>query len=300
MPAYLGNLTDGFALRPYLRLDTGVAGARFDRGAQRWRIDVAGGETVEAQVLVAACGQLSQPVIPRFEGLEDFKGPHWHSARWDHSFPLASSRVGVIGSGASAIQIIPQLAEMVGELRVFQRTPPWIIPRKDRAYTRAERWAFARLPLVRRAYRGYIYLRLESFFLGFGPSNAFALMLENMARRHLGEKVADPELRSRLTPGYRIGCKRILVDDDYYVALQKPGVELVTETIERFVAAGVRTVHGRVHELDAVAFATGFDAQALVAPMHVEGPDGRTLDDIWSDGPEAHLGMTVAGLPNFF
>ena len=302
MLRYLERLTDDFGLRSHLRLGTDVAGARFDSGSRRWRLELDGGEHVEASVLVAACGQLSVPHVPEFEGLDEYRGAHWHSARWDHSFAprIPGARVGVIGSGASAIQIVPRLAGVARELHVFQRTAPWIIPRRDRAYTRAERWLFARFPAWRRAYRSYIYLRLESFFLGFGPSDHFARQLTKMATKHLEEHVADPVLRDELTPRYRIGCKRILVDDDYYDALQKPGVELFTESIERFVPEGVRTADGRVHELDAVVFATGFDSQALVAPMRVEGSDGRTLDDIWSDGPEAHLGMTVAGLPNFF
>jgi cation diffusion facilitator CzcD-associated flavoprotein CzcO len=301
MLRYLERLTDDFGLRPTLRLGTVFTNARYDAASGRWRLELDGGrEEVEASVLVAACGQLSVPTVPHFEGLDDFRGAHWHSARWNHEVPLGDARVGSIGSGASAIQIVPRLAESTGSLRVFQRTPPWIIPRKDRRYTLPERWAFAHLPAWRRLYRSYIYWRLESFYLGLGPSDAFQRMLENMAAKHLEKHVADPGLRARLTPDYRIGCKRILVDDDYYDALQKPGVELVTESIDRFVPEGIRTTDGRVHELDAVVFATGFDAQALVAPMRVEGPDGRTLDDIWAEGPEAHLGMTVAGLPNLF
>src|SRR5262249_27344224 len=152
--------------------------------------------------LVAACGQLSVPTVPRFDGLEEFRGAHWHSARWNHDVPLADARIGLIGSGASAIQIVPRLAVATGGLSVFQRTPPWIIPRKDRPYTLPERWAFERLPAWRRFYRGYIYWRLESFYLGFGPSDAFHRMLENMATKHREKHVADPELRRRLTPGY--------------------------------------------------------------------------------------------------
>src|SRR3954470_9864794 len=216
MLRYLERLTDEFALRDNLRLRSEVTGARFDPETQRWRLELDGREAVEASVLVAACGQLSVPLVPHFEGLEDYRGAHLHSARWDHSFAIPGARVGVIGSGASAIQIIPKLAGVAGQLRVFQRTPPWIIPRKDRRYTRAERWAFARFPALRRAYRSYIYFRLESFFLGFGPSDMFERMLTKMAAKNLEDHVGDPALRERLTPRYRIGCKRILVDDDYY------------------------------------------------------------------------------------
>src|SRR3954447_23024962 len=226
MLGYLERLTDDFGLRENLRLGTEVAGARFDEASRRWQLDLGGGERVEASVLVAACGQLSVPRVPHFDRLEDCRGAHWHSARWDHSFAIPGARVGVVGSGASAIQIIPQLAGVARELRVFQRTPPWIIPRRDRPYTRPERWLFARLPAWRRAYRAYIYLRLESFFFGFGPSKVMERQLTKMATKHLEEHVADPALRAKLMPDYRIGCKRILVDDDYYDALQRPGAEL--------------------------------------------------------------------------
>jgi cation diffusion facilitator CzcD-associated flavoprotein CzcO len=300
MLGYLERLTDDFGLRSHLRLRTEVANARFDAGEQRWHLELADGEPIAADVLVAACGQLSVPRVPEFAGLDEFRGARWHSARWDHDFDPAGKRVGVIGSGASAIQILPELAGVADRLHVFQRTPPWIIPRKDRPYSAPERWAFARFPALRRLYRRWIYWRLESFFLAFGPSDSFARSMTKMSYKHLEQQIPNAALRERVTPTYRIGCKRILVSDDYYPALQEPGVEVVTESIERFVPEGIVTRDGRVHELDGVCFATGFDSQALVSPMRVEAPDGRTLDDIWAEGPEAHLGVTVAGMPNLF
>ena len=298
MLAYLERLTDEQGLREHLRLGTEVREARFDGG--RWRLELAGAEPLEADVLVAACGQLSVPQVPRFAGVEDYRGPSWHSARWDHSVALDGKRVAVVGSGASAIQIVPELATRARTLHVFQRTPPWMIPRKDRRYTRAERRLFAASPAWRRAYRGYIYWRLESLWSAFTPGTPMSRVLTWMARHQLETQVPDPALRARLLPTYPIGCKRVLVSDDYYPALVTPGVELVTDPIDRFVPEGIRTRDGRVRELDAVVFATGFASQSLVAPMRVVGAGGTTLDERWARGPEAHLGLTVSGFPNLF
>jgi cation diffusion facilitator CzcD-associated flavoprotein CzcO len=206
----------------------------------------------------------------------------------------------VIGTGATSIQIVPALAGVAGRLDVFQRSAPWVVPRKDRAYGRLERAALAHVNLVRQLYRAQIFFRQESFVFGFNPRSPLTKPLTRWAEKHREEQVLDPELRARLTPDYPIGCKRVLVSDDYYPALGRPGVELVTAAIERFVPEGIRLRDGRVLELDAVVFATGFDAQALVAPMRVEGPDGTTLEQAWAGGPQAHLGMTVAGMPNLF
>lgn len=297
---YLDGFAAAHGLTEHLRLGREITGARFDAGRGVWRIEAATGELFEARALVPACGQLSIPQVPDFAGLEDFRGPTWHSARWDHAVDLRGKRVAVVGSGASAVQVIPEVAKVARELRVFQRTPAWLIPRGDRRYTRMERSAFARWPAFRRLNRWIMYWSRESLLLGFRPGTRFARTVTAVARGHLRRQVRDPALRAKLTPDFPIGCKRILLSDDYYPALQQPGVELATQRIDRFVGEGIRTGDGRVHELDAVIFATGFDSQALVAPMRVEGPDGRTLDDVWSGGPCAHRGITVAGMPNLF
>jgi cation diffusion facilitator CzcD-associated flavoprotein CzcO len=183
---------------------------------------------------------------------------------------------------------------------VFQRSAPYLVPRNDRAYGEVERALLQRSDLVRKLYRLKIFLRQESFVFGFNVKSPFAKPLTNWAQGHLEEQVPDPELRARLTPDYPIGCKRVLISDDYYPALQRPDVDLVTEPVDRFVPEGIRLRDGSVRDLDAVVFATGFASQKLIAPMRVTGPDGRTLDDIWAGGPRAHLGMTVAGMPNLF
>jgi cation diffusion facilitator CzcD-associated flavoprotein CzcO len=296
---YFEGFADRHGLRPHLRTSTDVTSATWDEDASEWRLSTADGDEVRARFVAAACGQLSVPHVPAFAGLSDFAGPAWHSASWDHSVDVRGKRVAVIGSGASAIQIVPALAGVASHLSVFQRTPTWIIPRRDRAYTRLERELFARSDVWRRLYRSYLFWRLESFFLGFSPGPA-ARSLTRMAMKHLEDQVPDPALRMLLTPTYPIGCKRVLVSDDYYPALQRPDVSLVTTAIDRFEPAGVRTRDGILHELDAVVWATGFHSQSLVAPMRVAGPGGRTLDELWADGPQAHLGVTVAGMPNLF
>ena len=296
---YFEGFADRHGLRPHLRTSTEVASAEWDASASDWRLQTTGGDEVRARFVAGACGQLSVPHVPAFAGLSDFAGATWHSADWDHSVDVRGKRVAVIGSGASAIQIVPAIAGVASQLVVFQRTPTWIIPRRDRAYTRIERELFARSDLWRRMYRSYIFWRLESFFLGFSPG-PMARSLTRMAMKHLEDQVPDPALRLLLTPTYPIGCKRVLVSDDYYPALQHPDVSLVTAGIDRFEPGGVRTSDGVLHELDAVVFATGFHSQSLVAPMRVVGPDGRSLDDVWADGPQAHLGVTVAGMPNLF
>jgi len=282
--AYLERLVDEHGLRERLRPRTEVRSARFDSDARRWRVDTTAGE-VEARVLVAACGQLSNPYVPRFAGLEDFEGPYWHSSRWDHDFDLRGKRVAVVGTGATSIQIVPALAGVAGRLDVFQRSAPYVVPRGDRAYTRAERRALRRFDLLRRLYRAKTFLRQESFIFGFSPGSPLHKPLTRWAQNHFEEQVTDPELRARLTPDYAIGCKRVLISDDYYPAMQRPDVELVSEPIDRFVPEGIRLRDGSVRELDAVVFATGF------ANAGAGGPDaGR-------GGGRPHARRAVGGRP---
>jgi cation diffusion facilitator CzcD-associated flavoprotein CzcO len=297
---YLERVADEHGLRPHLRLGAEVAAAGFDDDAGHWRLELRDGRALAARVLVAACGQLRVPHVPPFDGLDAFAGPWWHSARWDHGFDPRGKRVAVVGSGATAVQVVPELAQVTARLHVFQRTPAWIIPRHDRAYTRVERRLLGHVAPVRRAFRTALFLRQECFWLGFRPGSAAARALTRLARWRLESQVDDPALRAALTPSYPLGCKRVLVSDDFYPALTRPGVELVTAPIEGFEAGGVRTRDGVLRELDAVVFATGFDSQALVAPMRVEGRGGRSLESCWADGAFAHLGLTVPGFPNLF
>jgi cation diffusion facilitator CzcD-associated flavoprotein CzcO len=297
---YLVRCADKYDVRRHIRFHAGVQRARFDETASLWHVDIAGGERLRARVLVAGCGPLSRPSTPDISGLDSFKGKIFHSSRWDHSFPLDGKRVAVIGTGASAIQIVPAIAPKVERLTVYQRTPPWIVPKPDRAFGPVERALYARVPGLHRMSRYRIYLQRELLGLGFGVEPRILQLAERMARRYLAKSVADRALRARLAPDYRMGCKRILPTNDWYPTLQRPNVELVSDRIERVLPGAVATSDGRTREVDAIVLATGFMASEQVAPFEVRGRDERDLGEEWRDGAEAYLGSTVSGFPNLF
>jgi len=289
---YLERLTREHGLPPHLRLGTEVTEARWDEERRAWRLS-AGGDWIEADVLVPACGQLSRPARPNLPGLDRFPGPVFHSAEWDHDVDLAGKRVAVIGTGASAIQFVPAIADRVAELRVFQRSAPHVIPKPDRAYGR-------RRPGRRAAARAFWTAFFELGALGLTSLRTAALpfRLASAALRRL--QVPDPELRARLTPDHPIGCKRILISSNYYPTLSRPHVHLVTEAIAEVTATGLRTADGTEHPADVIILGTGFRATDFLAPMKVFGPGGRELSQEWRDGARAHLGITVPGFPNLF
>ena len=282
------------------RLRTEVTAARWDGAV--WRLDIAtddgpaAGE-LEADVLVSACGQLSRPVLPAIPGLGSFAGPAFHSARWDHSVDLAGRRVAVVGTGASAIQLVPAIVDDVAALTVFQRSAPHLIPRPDAAFGR---------PLLRRApgWRSLTRAFWTGFFefgaLGFARVPAVSALFRWSSAALLRAQVADPALRERLRPDDPVGCKRLLISSDWYPALTRPHVDVVTDAITEVVPEGVRTADGTVHPCDVLVFGTGFAATGFLAPMAVVGPDGTELSEQWRDGARAHLGITVPGFPNLF
>lgn len=303
--AYLNRCVDAHGLRPKLRLGTRVTGMRWDDGRARWQVEAehtaSGERTVfDARVVVAATGGLSRPAQPAIEGLEQFTGLACHTARWDERVGVAGQRVGVIGTGASAIQVVPQLVARDVRLSVFQRSAPWIIPRGDAAVSEAERRRRTRWPVWLALQRAATYVRYELRAPAFTRWPALLRRMEPWALKHLHRQVPPGPLREALRPNYRIGCKRILIADDYYPALQQPNARLVTEPIERVEARGVRTRDGRLHELDALVLATGFDAAEIAPPFPVTGRAGATLADAWHDGPKAYLGSTLPGFPNLF
>lgn len=298
--AYLERCTDTWGLRPHLRLNTAVTGARFDEASGTWRVDTSAGDTLIARVLIPATGGLSRPSYPDIPGLSSFAGQTFHSARWNHEEALTGKRVAVIGTGASAIQIVPAIAPEVGKLHLFQRTPPWIVPRNDRALTALERTAFRHAPALQQGVRALQYLRHELLAVGFVMRPELLRLLSNLALYHLRRSIPDPVLREKLRPDYVMGCKRILLSDDYYPSLLRDNVELVTEGIREIVPNGVVTSDGEMREVDALVLATGFQAADAVAPFTVTGRNGRELNDAWRNGAEAYLGTTVAGFPNLF
>ena len=298
--AYLDDVVARHGLRERTRFGFDVRRARWDDATATWTLTSAAGDEVTCDVLVNAVGGLKDPKYPDIDGLEEFAGPVMHSARWDHGVDLVGRRVGSIGTGASAIQFVPQLADRAAQLTVLQRTPPWIIPRMDRAFSRAERFAFRHVPGARAAFRRAIFLEHELFHKAFRADHPLNRVGERLARAHLRRQVADPELRARLTPDYAFGCKRVLRSDDYYPALQRDHVTLEDTGIDRVVPEGVVLADGRTVDLDVLVLGTGFKVDDPLNGMVVTGRDGRDLDEFWGGRPSAHLSVAVPGFPNKF
>lgn len=298
--AYLRRCAKKYGILPHIRFHAEVDRAAFDDATATWTVHTKDGSSVRGRALVVGNGALHLPALPVIEGIESFQGKAFHSARWDHDYDLAGKRVAVIGTGASAIQFVPQIAPKVEKLHLFQRTPPWIIPRLDRAFSDAERAVFERLPLLHRAYRAAIYWKLEAQVLGFTVEPRIMKLGEKLARKHLAASVQDKNLRAALTPSYQIGCKRILLSDDYYPSLTRPNVELVTDPIEAIKPSGVLTRGGSLREVDAIIYGTGFNVSEYIAPIHIHGSGGRDLNAMWRAAPEAYLGITVSGFPNLY
>jgi cation diffusion facilitator CzcD-associated flavoprotein CzcO len=298
--AYLEHCVDKYDLRRHLRLETAVERASYDDERGLWTVETSTGESIEARALVLGCGGLSRPAYPDIPGLQDFEGEMFHSARWNHAASLDGKRVGVIGTGASAIQIVPSVAPVAGKLSLFQRTAPWILSKNDRPISEAKRARFRRFPALQKLARLGQYARHELYATGFVVEPRILKAAERLAHRHIKRSVRDPELRRKVTPHFHMGCKRVLLSNDYYPALCRDNVDVVTDGIERVEARGVRTKDGTLHELDALVLATGFQAAEVGSPFEVRGKGGRDLAETWKPGAEAYLGTTVAGFPNLF
>lgn len=296
--AHLQDLVARFGLSPWLRFHHEVEEARFDEQTGRWHVRSSGGDFT-ADVLVAASGALSEPALPRLEGLEEFPGKVMHSARWDESYELTGRRVAVVGTGASAIQIVPAIQPLVERLVVFQRTPPWVLARRDKPLSPLVRRLFERMPLAHAAYRAWLRGAREWMAFAFRHPRVLRL-IERLARVQLRRAVPDEELRRRLLPSYTIGCKRILLSDDYWQALRQPNVTLVDGGVRELRGATVVAENGEEHEVDTLVLATGFDVRNPPIAKRVFGRGGVSLADAWGDHPEAHVGTTVAGFPSFF
>jgi cation diffusion facilitator CzcD-associated flavoprotein CzcO len=295
---YLRRCARDYNLLPHIRFGHSVTEAVWEHDLQRWRIETSGG-TCLASVLISAAGSFSEPELPKLTGLETFKGRVFHSSRWDHQFELERSRVAVIGTGASAIQFVPAIQPQVAKLYVFQRTAPWIVKRHDRAFVRLERQIFRRFPPAQRAMRALIYSFRE--VIGFAFRHPWAMrLLQPLARRHLKRSVADPVLRAKLTPNYLMGCKRVLISNDYFPALTKSNVELVTAGIAEVREHSVVDNEGIERAVEAIIFGTGFHVSDFPFARRVRGRDGRTLSEVWAGSPKALAGTMVTGFPNLF
>jgi cation diffusion facilitator CzcD-associated flavoprotein CzcO len=296
--AYLEDCADRFGVRENLRFGAEVTGAHWDEERQRWTVLVGGEPALTADFVVGGFGGLNRPVYPDIPGLEDFQGALFHSAQWDHDVPLAGRRVGVIGTGASAIQLIPQVALDASQVTVFQRTPPWVVPKLDRRITRAEQALYARLPSIQKLLRGAIFAITESVGIAITRYPGLLKIGEAWSRRHMRKAIGDPQLREKLTPSYRLGCKRILPSNDYYPALARENVTVQSAGIDRIDGATVIARDGSEHEVDVLVCGTGFRIEEVFAHLDIRGRDGLTLTEAWAGGIEAHRGTTIAGFPN--
>jgi cation diffusion facilitator CzcD-associated flavoprotein CzcO len=293
---YLRMCARKYGVDTHIRYGSKIQRMDWDEQARRWDITTGQG-SYHARAVVAAGGGLHIPADPDIPGMDSFGGTAFHSSRWERSCELAGKQVTVIGTGASAIQFIPEIAAQPARLRVFQRTPPWLHPRPDAPIPAKVRGGLGAAPLAARALRDAIYWMLEARAFGFAVHPALLAPLQTVARRHLENQVTDPELRAKLTPDYTIGCKRILLSSSYYPALQRPNVDLITDRISEITPAGVVTADGTAHPADVIIYATGFNVTESVTALNVTGRDGRKLS---REGLEAYYGITVPGFPNFF
>ncbi|MFI5768595.1 flavin-containing monooxygenase [Streptomyces sp. NPDC051658] len=297
--AYLERVADTFGLRPHLRLGHEVTVMRWDREELHWAIETANGASFTADVVVSASGPLSDPKTPDIPGLADFPGKVFHSARWDHDADLTGKRVAVIGTGASAIQIVPAIQPKVGSLTLFQRTPPWVMPRMDRKISGVERRLHRALPITGTARRGLLWGIRELQVSAFTKHPGELGMVERIAKANMARAIKDPALRAKLTPSYRIGCKRILLSSAYYPALAKPNVDVVASGLAEVRGSTLVASDGTETEADAIVFGTGFHVTDMPIAERVVGADGITLADSWKDGMQALRGASAAGFPNW-
>lgn len=299
---YLRRCAEKYEVLPHLRYGANVVASRFDEASATWQVQTEDGRSFSAQVVVSGAGALCNPEIPPIPGLESFAGQAFHSATWRHDVELLGKRVAVIGSGASAIQFVPRIAKQVAKLDYFQRTAPWVLPKPD--WRRSE-WSKAlarRLPLFQKLQRWLTYWLLELRVLGFVVAPKLMKVVEVIGRHHIRKHVADPAKRSALTPTFSAGCKRVLMSNDYYPAMARPNVDIVTDAIDHIVPGGVVTRDGREHPADVLIWGTGFKVQDPVHRGAYTGVGGVDLADAWKavGGPEAYLGINIAGFPNLF
>jgi len=296
---YLRECVTRFGIGDRIRLNCELTEAAWDEEARRWRLETSDGG-LTARVLIPAPGLLSEPVLPPIPGLDEFPGTLFHSARWNHEHDLAGERVALLGTGATAIQIAPRIQPKVERLSVFQRTPPWILPHPDREVSERTKRLYRALPVVQKISRAAIYGMRETMVLGFVINPKMLKLQETVAKVQLRYQVKDPQLREKLTPGYAIGCKRVLLSSDWYPTITAPNAEVVTDRIERVEGNAIVTADGTAREVDTIIFATGFSPTDPPIARRLRGADGRTMSEHWNGSPQAYVGTAVAGFPNLF
>ncbi len=294
--AYFERVADKYALRPSIRLREEIVGARYEGGG--WSIETRSGEKSRADVVVAATGALHQKHYPEIEGLDRFAGASFHSADWNHDVPLEGRRIGVIGTGSTAVQMMAPLSKVASHLTMFQRTAQWIMPVGNKQYSERERRWTQRLPILGSLARWWFKRSFEAFSVAVVQDGRLRQSMARRCRAYLAS-VEDPELRRKLTPDYEPGCKRLVMSRNFYPTLRKPHVALVTDAIERIEPRGVRSVDGKLHELDVLVLATGFNAHAWGVD-HVIGEEGLSLKQAWQSGTRSYRSVAMPGFPNFF
>jgi cation diffusion facilitator CzcD-associated flavoprotein CzcO len=298
--AYLEACADKHGVRPHLRFNMAVTGLTWEEAHGFWRVRLSTGENVTARSVVCGAGGLHVPAFPDAPGRERFAGPAMHTAQWRDDVDFAGKTVAVVGTGASAIQVVPEVAKTAAKVLVFQRTPPWILPKMDRPISGWERRLFAAFPPAQEAFRRFIYVMMELRALNFVKARPRGGLAERWALAHIAAQIKDPALRAKVTPDYVIGCKRILISNDYYPALAQPHVRLITEAVSEIAPEGLRTASG-LHQADVIIWATGFKPFEVLTGIAVQGLNGRMLQDEWTArGPGTYLGITTEGFPNLF
>ncbi|WP_051767320.1 flavin-containing monooxygenase [Streptomyces sp. NRRL S-37] len=298
---YLRACAREHGVERHVRYGTEITSAHYDDARGQWTLEAADGRTHTAEVVISAVGQLHRPNVPRLAGAEDFTGTAFHTARWDHGHVLDGRSVAVVGTGSSAAQVVPAIADRVRRLHVFQRTANWVLPKPDARFHPALSLLLRAVPAAHHAYRSMLFRRSEAVLLPALRGNRFlGAMLRTMALRHLRAGVPDPELRARLTPDFAVGCKRVVLSSDWYPTLARDHVDVVTDPIARVTAKGIETADGVHREVDTIVYATGFRTTEFLAPMTVTGRGGLALREVWRGGARAYLGIHVPGFPNLF
>ncbi|MET8849351.1 NAD(P)/FAD-dependent oxidoreductase [Amycolatopsis sp. NPDC004625] len=298
---YMREVADKHDLRRFIRFGQEMTGARWDAEENRWHVATRGGDEFVANALVAGVGALHLPMIPQLPGIEAFAGPAFHSARWRHDVDLAGKKVAVIGTGASAVQFVPKIAPEAEALTLFQRTPPWIMPKADHEMSGRTRALFRAFPPAQRAYRSLLYWLLEARAIGFNGQSWVMKLGQRLAQRNIDRAITDPALRRKVTPDYTMGCKRVLISNDYYPALARDNVDVVTDGVREVREHSVVDAAGVEHEADVIVYGTGFHVTDAFDDLEIVGRDGRNLGKEWAtEGMRTHLGITVAGFPNLF
>lgn len=289
-----------YGIGRHIRFGCEVTGAEFDEASALWTVQLANGERLQARNVVSAVGQLHRPAYPKIPGLERFKGKAFHSANWDHSFDLKGKTVAVIGNGASAVQFVPAIAPLVQQLQVYQRAPGWFVPKFEKAFSPFTRWLLDTLPFLHDLDRLRIFFVCETLAYAYNGHKWLERVVTLLAKTHLRIQVRDPALRARLTPDFPVGCKRILLSNDWLPTMARPNVEVVSDAIREVTEDGVVTADGKLRKADALVYGTGFTATDFLTPMQIRGLGGQDLRASWKHGAEAYLGMAVSGFPNFF